>query len=144
MISTSSITNEYYCGDLPGNLQYKKDPQELLALQLPDNSDERGFKLCEHSAENLRRITPHTRSNVDWKILLMMKKEQDGEIWLKAALLNKTTGKIALLTSTNNKDNLERRQNRAIKTVDGDWFVGHYRMSAPIIFWRELQNRILY
>jgi hypothetical protein len=74
MISASSITNEYYCGDLPGNLQYKKDPQELMALQLPDNSDERGFKLCEHSAENLRRITPHTRCNVDWKILLMMKK----------------------------------------------------------------------
>jgi hypothetical protein len=144
MISTSSINNEYYFGDLPGNLQYEKDPQELLALQLPDDTEDCGFKLCEHSAENLRRITPHTRSAVDWKILLMMSKEQDGEIWLKAALLNKATCKIALLTSTNNKENLERRQNRAIKTIDGVWFVGHYRMSAPVVFWRELQNRILY
>jgi hypothetical protein len=74
----------------------------------------------------------------------MMKKEAEGEIWLKAALLNKKTGKVALLTTTNDKSNLERRNHRAVKTITGKWFVGHYRMSAPVIFWKELKNRLLY
>jgi hypothetical protein len=74
----------------------------------------------------------------------MMQKNVDGIIWLKSALLNKNTGKVALLTSTNNKTNLERTNGRSVKTLDGEWVVGHYRMSAPVAFWRELQNRLLY
>ena len=144
MITPSSIPNEYYFGDLPGTLQYNKDPHELLALELPENNDDRGFKMCEQSLENLRRITPYTQKNVDWKILLMMSVERNGEIWLKAALQNKTTGKVALLTTTNDKNNLERRGHRAVKTLDDNWFVGHYRMAAPVVFWRELKNRLAY
>jgi hypothetical protein len=74
----------------------------------------------------------------------MMRAENDSEIWLKAALLNKTTGKVALMSSANLRENIEKRNNRAIKTVDGNWFVGHYRMSAPVVFWSELKNRLLY
>jgi hypothetical protein len=74
----------------------------------------------------------------------MMKREDGHEIWLKAALMDMDTGKVALLTSTNAKENLERRNNRTIRTVDGTWFVGHYRMIAPMVFWRELKNRLLY
>jgi hypothetical protein len=145
MLKISSIPNEYYCGDLPGNLQYKKDKDELINLATEGIDEEtRGFKLCEHSIENLRRIVPQTQAKKKWKILLMMSRDDGDEIWLKAALLNTDTGKIALLTSTNSRENLERRNNRAIKTVDGSWFVGHYRMSAPIVFWRELKNRLLY
>ena len=144
ILSPSSITNEYYFGDLPGTIQYKKEPEELINLQIPDNSNDRGFTLCEHNLENLHRIIPHTQKIANWKILLMMSTEVDGEIWLKAALLNKTTGKVALLTSTNKKENLLRREHRAIETHDGTWFVGHYRMSAPVVFWRELKNRLLY
>jgi hypothetical protein len=145
MLKISSIPNEYYCGDLPGNLQYKKDKDELINLATEGFDEEtRGFKLCEHSIENLRRIVPQTQAKKKWKILLMMSRDDGDEIWLKAALLNTDTGKIALLTSTNSRENLERRNNRAIKTVDGSWFVGHYRMSAPIVFWRELKNRLLY
>jgi len=144
MITPSSIPNEYYFGDMPGTLQYNKDPAELLALELPENDDDRGFKMCEHSLENLRRITPCTQKNTDWKILLMMSVERNGEIWLKAALQNKITGKVALLTTTNDKNNLESRGHRAVKTLDGTWFVGHYRMAAPVAFWRELKNRIAY
>ena len=70
-----------------------------------------------------------------------MKTKRDGVRWMKAALQNKITGKIALLTSTNCKEQL----NRPISTLEGsEWFVGHYRMSAPIIFWKELKNRIAY
>ncbi len=92
--------------------------------------------------ENLQRVTPNTKNGKkDWKILLIMKSEREnGVIWLKAALQNRKTGKIALLTSTNSKEQL----NRPIKTLDSEWFVGHYRMSAPIVFWRELVNRLTY
>ena len=145
MLSNSSIQHEYYFGDLPGRLQYKKEINELTNLTIPDDIDEKyGFELCEHSAENLKRTIPHTQRNGDWKIILMMQKNVDGIIWLKSALLNKNTGKVALLTSTNNKTNLERTNGRSVKTLDGEWVVGHYRMSAPVAFWRELQNRLLY
>ena len=144
MINPSSIPNEYYFGDLPGTLQYSKDPEELLALELPENDEDCGFRICEHSLENLQRIIPYTQRKVNWKILLMMRADNDGETWLKAALQDKLTGKVALLTTTNNKENLERRGHRAIKTVDGTWFVGHYRLCAPVVFWRELKNRLMY
>jgi hypothetical protein len=144
MIKASSVPNQYYFEDFPGTLQYKKERKDLVGCLLQDNNDTCGYKLCEHSLENLRRITPYTQRGVDWSILLMMSKEVNDEIWLKAALLNKATGKIALLTSTNSKNNLEKNNSRAVKTIDGTWFVGHYRMSAPVIFWKELKNRLLY
>ena len=140
MIKHSSIPNQYYFGDKPGTLQYKKKPDDLLAIEMPQNTEVCGYYLCEHSLENLRRITPLTQKKTDFKILLIMSSEQDGEIWLKAALQDRTTGNIALLTATNKKENLKR----PIKTLDGAWYVGHYRMSAPVVFWKELQNRLMY
>ena len=145
LTKSRSIPHEYYFGDPPGRLQYKKEINELINLTIPDDIDEKyGFELCEHSAENLKHTIPHTQRNGDWKIILMMQKEVDGIVWLKSALLNKNTGKIALLTSTNDKNNLERTNGRSVKTLDGVWVVGHYRMYAPVAFWRELQNRLLY
>ena len=140
MIKPSSIPNEYYFGDKPGTLQYKKKSDDLLSIELPENTEARGLYLCEHSLENLRRITPLAQKKTDFKILLMMSSEKDGEIWLKAALQDRTTGNIALLTATNKKEILKR----PIKTLDGTWYVGHYRMSAPVVFWKELQNRLMY
>ena len=137
--------HEYYLGDLPGNLQYSKEIQEIIDTDLPEDNETCGYQLCEHSLDNLRRLTPISQRNTNWKILLIMRSENEpGEIWLKAALLNKDTCKIALITSTNDINNIVRRGNRAIKTFDGTWFVGHYRMIAPICFWNELKNRLLY
>ena len=144
MLSESSIPHEYYLGDLPGMLQYKKDPEEIINSRIPEDLDDRGFRFCEHSEENLRRVLPLSQRNIRWKILLMMEAQRDNEIWLKVALQNRETGKIALLTATNRAENILKRGNRTAKTVDGKWFVGRYRMSAPIVFWRELKNRILY
>lgn len=142
---SSANIHAYYLGDMPGTLQYSKDTEEIIGTDLPDDEDTLGFEMCEHSLENLRRVTPETKSKVSWKILLMIKKvNEDGEIWLKAALLNKDTGKVALLSATNDKENIIRRGNRSVKTVDGTWAVGHYRMLAPIFFWKELKNRLLY
>lgn len=144
MVNISSIAHEYYLGDLPGSLQYSKEVQEIMETYLPDDDNTCGFVLCEHSAENLERVRPYTQKKTNWKILLMMRKQsEDGEIWLKAALLNRDTGKIALLTSTNDKNNIVKRGNRPIRTVNKTWAVGHYRMSAPICFWRELKNRLV-
>jgi hypothetical protein len=145
MVKPSSCLNEYYLGDLPGNLQYSKSMEEIIGANLPENDDTRGYVLCDHSSENLYRVLPQTQSHINWKIILMMKSERENdETWMKAALVNKDTGKIALLTATNNKEHITRSGSRAIKTMDGTWFVGHYRMSAPICFWRELKNRLLY
>jgi hypothetical protein len=145
MYKVSSIPHEYYLGDLPGNLQYAKSSEEIINSKLEDDDNDCGYKMCEHSLENLNRVMPLSQKKNDWKILLMMQTEREGgEIWLKAALMNLQTGNVALLTSTNSENNLLKRGNRSVKTVDGNWFVGHYRMSAPMCFWRELKNRILY
>jgi hypothetical protein len=144
IVKPSSIPNEYYLGGLPGQLHSSKDNSEILDAELATNEDTCGYTFCEHSLENLRRLTPYTQQHIQWKILLIMKKENQGEIWLKGALLNNQTKKVALITSTNNINNLESRGNRGIRTLDNEWFVGHYRMSAPIIFWSELKNRLLY
>jgi hypothetical protein len=143
--SSPSKPHAYYLGDLPGNLQYSKDVEDIMNTELPDDEDTLGFVFCEHSVENLRRLTPLSRSKVNWKILLIIKRENEfGETWLKAALQDKDTGKIALLSSTNDKENITRKGNRPVKTVDGTWAVGHYRMLAPMFFWKELRNRLLY
>lgn len=145
MVKPSVNPHAYYLGDLPGNLQYSKNAEEIIGTDLPDDDETLGFVFCEHSLENLHRVIPLTQRKVSWKILLMIKKvNEDGETWLKAALLNKDTGKIALLSATNDRENILRRGNRAVKTIDGTWAVGHYRMLAPMFFWKELKNRLLY
>jgi hypothetical protein len=146
MFKVSSIPHEYYLGDLPGNLQYAKSAEDIINIRLENDDNDLGYQLCEHSQENLARCLPLSQQKKQWKILLMMRSVDrgDGEIWLKVALLNKETGNVALISSTNSKDNILKRGNRTVKTVDGNWFVGHYRMCAPICFWRELKNRLLY
>lgn len=154
-LNISSIPYEYYLGDLPGTLQYSKDPNEIINLDIEDINteydtnmlqiDNGGFILTEHSPINYTRVIPDTVTGHEIKnsskiILMMMKREQDGTIWLKAALQHKNTGLISLLTSTNN----EAKLSRSLKTEDPEWFVGHYRMCAPLAFWRELRNRLIY
>jgi len=149
-IKYSSIQNEYYLGDLPGTLQSTIDPNDILDIdnieRTPDDVDRCGFEFVEHSYEYYSAVIPNTTTGInnEWNMFLLMKKEVDGEIWLKAALRNKKTGKIALMTSTNNINNLLNHNHRAIKSLNDKWFIGHYRMSAPMFFWRELQNRLKY
>jgi len=148
-IKHSSIQNEYYLGDLPGTLQYTIDPNDILNIdnieRTSDEVDRCGFEFVEHSYEYYSAVIPNTATGInnEWNMFLLMKKEVD-EIWLKAALRNKKTGKIALMTSTNNINNLLNHNHRAIKSLNDKWFIGHYRMSAPMFFWRELQNRLKY
>ena len=152
-IKHSSIQNEYFLGDLPGTLQYNIEPNDILNIdnieRIPIDTtveDRRGFEFVEHSYEYYSAVIPDTPTgtNNEWNMFLLIKKEVDGEIWLKAALRNKKTGKIALMTSTNNANNLLNHNHRAIQSLNDEWFIGHYRMSAPMFFWRELQNRLKY
>jgi len=145
MLNPSSIPHEYYFGDMPGTLQYKKKVADILSLKLPNDDETCGFKLCEQSLENLNCILPVTQRKIKWKIILMMKMiKNEDEVHLKAALQNQSTGEIALLTSINNNEFFEREKKRKVKTISGSWYVGHFRMCAPVVFWRELQNRLQY
>jgi hypothetical protein len=144
MLRVSSIPHEYYSGNYPGTIQYHKKKDELILLgneaEKMKDTDTRGFVLCEQTKDNLNRIVPYTKRNEPWKIILMMKKENEGDIHIKAALLNTKTDEIALLTSVNKKESLKR----PVRTLDSEWFIGHYRMCAPLCFWIELKNRLLY
>ena len=146
VLRVSSIPNEFYLGDMPGTLQYDKDVAEIVDCGSPlDPVDDFhcGYVLCELTQELVSAVLPNTATTQDrdWKVVLLMKRElPNGDVWLKAALQDRTSGKFALLTSTNNKKNLTR----PIHTMSDHWWIGHYRMSAPMVFWTELANRIKY
>ena len=145
MLRESSIDNEYYFGDLPGTLQYKLEPDNIINLEIDVSKINLDYQLDYHTFENLKRLIPNTpngREN-EWKLLLVMKKVcENNVIWIKGALQNKNSGKIALMTSTNRIENIEINGNRSMNSMDENWFIGRYRMSAPMIFWYELQNRL--
>ena len=148
MLRVSSIPHQFYLGDKPGTLQYQKDANEIVSAVSTfdttfDNDCYYDYKICEHTLETIKKVIPKTSTakKCEWKIILIMRWElEDGTVWLKSALQNKTNGKIALMTSTNKKEKL----NRPINSLHPYWHIGHYRMSAPIHFWKELSNRILY
>ena len=150
----SSIENEYFLGGLPGTIQYEMSKDEILQC-IPENleeindtqiNDSNRWFVAEHSLENIQKSVPHKRTKFKnigkYRVLLIMKHQNTNSTtcWYKIALINKNTDKIALFTSTNNKDDL----NRPIKSQYIGYYIGHYRMSAPIYFWKELINRIKY
>ena len=153
MLKKSSIQNEYYFGDLPGRLQYKIDKEDILNCIIPEDENIvdnwrlitdnlRDIKFLDINHPYMRRLIPHTKKDISYIPLLIMIKEKDDEIWLKGALLNPLTEKIALLTSTNDKKNITRSGHRAIKSLDDSWFIGHYRMSAPITFYQYTKDAV--
>jgi hypothetical protein len=148
-LRVSSTPHSYYHGDFQGTLQYHKSKAELIAINEFNDTETNGFVLEEHTLENKRRVLPHTKNPDDYKIILAMKRTtpdpmEAGAIieWLKLALEHKETGEIALLTASNNERNITSQGNRAIKSNEPGWFVGFYRMSAPMCFWKELKNRL--
>jgi hypothetical protein len=140
-LRANSIAGEYYHADLPGTLQYKKTRTELTTIPnigIIDSDCE--FLQIPPKAELLKRFVPSTPTGKEgnWKLLVVFQKTVGAEIWLKGALLNQKDGCIALMTCTNNKEHIESKGNRAIKSLEEGWYVGWYRMGAPMIFWRAL------
>jgi len=128
----------FYNTPAPGTLQYHVNPDDILSYDLTtiENDNTLGFELTSHSMENLRRVLPYTQNINDWKVLLMMK-NLDG-LNLKCALVNRTSGEIALLTG-NCDPNYE---SRTVASHENGWNVCQSRMLGPYNFWKELQIRL--
>ena len=106
MLRPSSVENEYFLGDKPGLMQYNKEIDEIKNCIPNDISDEElnnnyGWKLCEHTYENIIRSVPHSntkfRNLENWRVIMIMKKADDIDeniLWVKIALLNRYTNKI--------------------------------------------------
>lgn len=148
-LKPNSNLNEYYHGNLPGTLQYKKDAQELMAMDtnLPLTAQDALWTSIPLTEEIKHRLLPHTQGLNNWTLIMAMQKAPcptHGDIWLKGAFVNTTTGEIALLTSANSQEAIVRSATRpGMKTYDGTYYVGRYRMGAPAIFWKTLQAILL-
>lgn len=140
-LKISSIPSEYYYGDLPGTLQYRKDPALLKALDVPfiDAQDSGYVVVSDQCIERVLPISSTAGKPFDWEQILVMQKIDGDRIWIKAALKNKKTGLIALLTGCNSETGITDNGHRAIKAWEDGWFVGHYRMAAPLTFWAALK-----
>lgn len=140
-----SVSNEFYLGDKPGTLQYNKDPNEFYhCFEYNKDDNVRGYILCDINEEYLmEKLSPKTKKGkqlLNWQLICVMKREDDdGTIWLKGAFLDTKENKIALMTSTNNIILV----NRPINSHKEGWFIGHYRMTAPKIFWYSVAESLI-
>jgi len=121
-------------------IQYGLTDSELLSLNTNiDNMDRRGWSFVEHSPENLKRLTPDTKTgnSQSWKIIVVILNE-DG--CMKGALRG-DDGTIMLMSSLSPECQIDY-QYRLIKSKDKEWKICQARMIAPLFFWREIQYRI--
>jgi hypothetical protein len=64
--------------------------------------------------------------------------EGQRQTWRRAALLNKKTGNITLIGSTN------KPGGSYIKSYTDGWGILRSRVFAPVYFWKEVENRLRY
>ena len=133
-----------------GQLQYKVLQKYILSLQtnIENSVYNRDWVFEQHSKENLQKLTPNTKTGKanEWKILLILKRynyDKPGTECLKGALLNKDTNEIALMTSINSAA-ITDYPYRLIKSLHKDYKICQCKMIAPLIFWDELKNRLLF
>jgi hypothetical protein len=145
ILKPNSIPDEYYLGDLPGTLQYKKTINELVNITFPEvvrcGEDAPTWMHEPCTIANRDSLLPYTKNPNEW-ILIMVISKYDSEndcIWTKGALMNKETKEIALMTACNSESAITK-ENRAIRSNTDGWFIGHYRMGAPLQFWIDLSN----
>ena len=134
----------------PGMMQYKVSQEVILSL-LPNGTKNincvynKDWSFAQHTPENLQKLTPNTKTGKanKWKIILIIKAtSEDGKVSLKGALLNKDTNEIALMSSVSK--NHDGARCRLIKSLHKDFKICQCKMIAPLIFWDELKNRLLY
>lgn len=141
-LKLSSIDGEYYYGNLPGTLQYKTDPIALRNMAIPHIQGAQDSKWSETKENMVAQLLPNTKTAGkpdDWEQVVVMQKTEDNHVWLKGAMKNKATGLIALMTSCNSENGITFHGHRAIKSCQEGWFVGHYRMAAPLVFWSSVK-----
>ena len=135
----------------PGLMQYKVSQEVILSL-LPNGTKHinciynKNWSFAQHTMENLQKLTPNTKTGKanKWKIIIIIiaTKEHD-KVSLKGALINKDTNEIALMTSINKK-HADSYKNRLVKSLHKDYKICQCKMVAPLVFWDELKNRLLY
>ena len=133
----------------PGIMQYKIKPQDIINMDIENlkktNLDYKGGRELEnHTKENLMRLIPNTQigNSVEWKLILVIKREKNDEICLKGALRNPITNEIAIMTSINKKYQ-ETYKYRMCNSKDPEYKICQCKMIAPLLFWDELKNRLL-
>jgi len=135
MIKKTPNTNNARIG-----LQYGLTDSDLQSLNTNINDlDRREWEFVEHSPENLKRLTPDTKTgnSQSWKIIVVILKENG---CMKGALRG-DDGTIMLMTSFSPESQLNYDR-RLIKSIDTEWKICHAKMMAPLFFWREIQYRI--
>jgi len=156
LISYKLKRNEYQMAvhnkNIPcGRMQYKIHKNDIIHMDLTDikslcNDYSNNRTLEQHTQQNLNRLIPNTtigRAN-KWKLILVIKEVNDnGGICLKGALENIITHEIALMSSLN-KISASEYTSRLCKSHDNDWKICNSKMIAPLLFWDELKNRLLY
>ena len=134
----------------PGQLQYKVKKEHIIEFDIDIYkitciNIKDGFILEQHTKENLLRLIPNTPSGNALKqyakIILIIKAIENNNICLKGAILNTMTGEIALMTSIPID---QEYHYRTIKSNDINYKVCQCKMIAPLFFWEELKNRLLY
>ena len=135
MIKKTPNTNNARIG-----LQYGLTDLDLQSLNTNINDlDRREWEFVEHSPENLKRLTPDTKTgnSQSWKIIVVILKENG---CMKGALRG-DDGTIMLMTSLSPESQLNYDR-RLIKSNDTEWKICWAKMIAPLFFWREIQYRI--
>jgi hypothetical protein len=140
-LTNNDETNKYQMVPVPpGLLQYYVKTETILSMAEDIRSMKakcadykRNYELECHTKENLLRLIPNTTTGVKhrhaWKILL------------KGALINHTTGELALISSINTAIQTEY-QHRTIQSHDDSYKICQCKMIAPLLFWDELVNRL--
>ena len=132
----------------PGLMQYKIKKKDIISMIPNQNYNNNGWTFVSHSKENLQKLIPDTKTGKEakWKLLLVIRrvgKDVKNSECLKGALLNKNTKEIALMSSLN-KIAADNYEYRLVKSLHKDYKICQSKMIAPLIFWDELKNRLLY
>ena len=122
-----------------GLLSYKWDPAALRGIDVPNFEDEKLWTVEPVFQDTKRALLPYTLKLDEWRLVAVVKKVVGETIWLKGALSNNLTGKVALITSANSKDAIHQR---SIKSHCPGYHIGHYGMLAPLIFWDTMKAGI--
>lgn len=98
---------------------------------------------------DVKRLTAASKNGSDPKdvsVLIAYQKQRGPHLIIKAALYNRITGLIELVTAFNTSDPTviygAGKTRSGTKTHDPAWFLGQYILLAPPFFWRALQCRI--
>ena len=138
-----------FCGDPRverGHIQMEIPVVEFLngMANLPETENyKKGYKILPTTEENFKSVIPNTPKGkaADFRLVCMMQlkgKNENGEpqIWRRAALINKKTGGLTFVGSTNRPG-----PNYAKSHTEG-WGILKSRVFAPVYFWKEVENRL--